>query len=99
MSVQDQNLVGTDDATLLDICTGEDRALVTLDRGMGRSLRLSTKPNAGVAILELGGRPSHDLLLERVRQLAGLLDIHELAGALWIVEPHRVRMHNPKDRN
>jgi predicted nuclease of predicted toxin-antitoxin system len=95
MTVRDQKLEGSGDATLLDICSGEGRALVTLDRGMGRSLHLSEKIGPGVAVLELGGRPSHDALLDRIRQLAMLLERHELAGAFWVVEPHRVRMHKP----
>jgi predicted nuclease of predicted toxin-antitoxin system len=81
MIVRDQKLEGTDDAILLDICTGEARALITLDRGMGRSLHLSAKPGPGVAVLELGSKPSHDTLLQRIRQLAFLLEKHDLRGA------------------
>jgi predicted nuclease of predicted toxin-antitoxin system len=43
MTVRDQKLEGTDDAVLLDICTGEERALITLDRGMGRFSALIQK--------------------------------------------------------
>jgi predicted nuclease of predicted toxin-antitoxin system len=97
-TVREQNLEGAADPVLLDVCAQEGRALVTLDRGIGRSLHFSKKPNAGVAVLELGNRPSHGALLERTRQLARLLETQDLMGSVWVVEPHRVRIRQPPER-
>jgi len=47
----------------------------------------------GVVVLDIGAPQRRDLLLARLHQLAGLLENHELAGSVWILEAHRVRMH------
>jgi hypothetical protein len=36
-------------------------------------------------------------LLARIRDLLAALDVHELKGALWIIEPGRVRIHDRRD--
>jgi predicted nuclease of predicted toxin-antitoxin system len=92
-TVREQHLEGQPDQTIYDVCAREGRALVTLDRGIGQLQRFSEGSGPGVAVLDLGNRPTHQAMLERVRQLAGLLEEHSLEGALWIVEPHRVRIH------
>lgn len=92
-TVRDQNLQGADDTTIFHVCAREGRALVTLDHDFGQVLRFPPELGAGVAILELGSRPSHEALLGRLRDLLAVLDHHPLTGALWIVEPGRVRIH------
>jgi hypothetical protein len=46
-------------------------------------------------VLELGGRASLAALLDRLRSLLATLELHPLAGRLWIIEPGRARMHLP----
>jgi predicted nuclease of predicted toxin-antitoxin system len=92
-TVREQNLEGESDRTIFDVCQQEARALVSLDRGIGQLQRFSAAESPGVVILELGTPANHDALLSRVRQLIVLLENHDLAGSLWIIEPHRVRMH------
>jgi predicted nuclease of predicted toxin-antitoxin system len=92
-TVREQQLEGQPDQMIYDVCAREGRALVTLDRGIGQLQRFSEGGGPGVAVLDLGDRPTHQAMLERVRQLAVLMEQHSLEGALWIVEPHRVRIH------
>lgn len=96
-SVHEQGLLGIADGALFEVCKREARALVTLDRDFGQTLRYPLAKSPGVAILELGSRPSKAALNERLRELAVLLRTGNLAGFLWIVEPRRVRIHLPPD--
>jgi predicted nuclease of predicted toxin-antitoxin system len=92
-TVRDQNLQGTKDETLFDVCAGEGRALVTLDRDFGQVLRFPPEKSAGIVVLELGPSPSLQNLYERLHGLLAVLDTQILPCALWIVEPGRVRIH------
>jgi len=50
-------------------------------------------------ILEPGPRTTPQRLLDRVRELLAILDVHELKGSLWIVEPGRVRIHERRSNH
>ena len=47
---------------------------------------------AGIAVLRLPRKPSHEDLLNAVRTLAAGLEREELAGKLWIIEAGRIRV-------
>jgi predicted nuclease of predicted toxin-antitoxin system len=93
MTVRDQNLQGAKDEVLFDVCAGENRALITLDHDFGHVLRFPPERTAGIVVLELGARATHQSLLDRLSGFLEALETQALAGRLWIVEPHRVRIH------
>lgn len=91
MTVVEQGLGGRDDLAIHRICRSEGRAILTLDRGFGDPRRHPTAGGPGVIVLR---PPSQDraVTLDLVRLLIAHLDRHQLEGALWIVEPGRIRM-------
>ena len=95
VTVADQGLAGAEDQRLYAVCTAEDRALVTLDHDFGQVLRFPPEATKGVVVLELPSRPTPESLLERIREFLLVLPIQRLEGRLWIVEPGRVRIHQP----
>jgi predicted nuclease of predicted toxin-antitoxin system len=97
VTVASEGLRGTADETLFEVCMRESRALVTLDRDFGQVLRYPPAATAGIVVLEIGPRATHAGLLDRVRELLTLLDARSPGGALWIVEPGRLRIHLPAD--
>jgi predicted nuclease of predicted toxin-antitoxin system len=97
VTVVSQGLRGVADETLFEVCTAESRALVTLDRDFGQVLRYPPAASAGIVVLEIGPRATHAALLDRVRELLTVLRTRSPSGALWIVEPGRVRIHLPAD--
>jgi predicted nuclease of predicted toxin-antitoxin system len=99
VSVASQGLGGAPDETLFEVCKREGRALVTLDRDFGQVLRYPPEASAGMVVLEIGPRPTHAALLDRVRELVVLLNARSPEGALWIVEPGRLRIHLPSDKD
>ena len=97
VTVVSQGLRGVADETLFQVCKHEGRALVTLDRDFGQVLRYPPAASAGIVVLEIGRRATHAALLDRVRELVILLNTRSPEGALWIVEPGRLRIHLASD--
>jgi predicted nuclease of predicted toxin-antitoxin system len=93
MTARDQNLGGAADERLFEVCASEGRALVTLDHDFGQVTRFSPETGAGVIILEVGRRATVESVLARMRDFLAVLETRSVAGALWIVEPGRVRIH------
>jgi predicted nuclease of predicted toxin-antitoxin system len=93
MTVRDQGLGGATDESLFAACASEGRTLVTLDHDFGQVPRFPPEEGAGVIILEIGRRVTAQVILDRMRDFLTLVTTHSLTGALWIVEPGRVRIH------
>ena len=93
ITVRLQGLEGATDEVLFTKCVEEARALITLDHDFGQVLRFEPSITRGIVILELGPHASLRSMLERIRELARMFELHPLAGNLWIVEPGRVRIH------
>ena len=99
VTVASQGLRGAADERLFEVCMGESRALVTLDRDFGQVLRYPPAATAGIVVLEIGPRATHAALLDRVRELLTVLNTRSPEGALWIIEPGRLRIHLPPDES
>jgi predicted nuclease of predicted toxin-antitoxin system len=93
MTVREQDLRGAADEELFKVCAAERRVLITLDHDFGHVLRFPPEQSAGVVILEVGPRSTLHAILGRLRDLLAVLQGQSVAGALWIVEPGRVRIH------
>jgi predicted nuclease of predicted toxin-antitoxin system len=93
MTVREQNLRGVADEQLFKVCAAERRLLITLDRDFGHVLRFPPGQSAGIVILELGPRATLHAILGRLRDFLAVLQGQSVSGALWIVEPGRVRIH------
>jgi hypothetical protein len=76
-----------------EVCAAEGRALVTLDRDFGEVLRFPPEKSAGIIILDIGPRTTVQGIIDRLRDFLAVVEITPVAGALWIVEPGRVRIH------
>jgi predicted nuclease of predicted toxin-antitoxin system len=92
-TVRGEGLGGAADDALFAKCREEGRALITLDHDFGHVLRFPPEDGPGIVILEPGPRATLGRLLDRIRELLAVLAMHELTGALWIIEPGRVRIH------
>ncbi len=93
MTVREQDLQGAADQRLFEICVTERRALITLDHDFGQVLRFPPDQGAGLIILEPGPRLTPRSLLERIRDFIVIAETRSPVGALWVVEPGRVRIH------
>lgn len=90
-TVRDEMLGGSPDPNLEAACIREGRALVTLDLGFGDIRTYPPASTPGLLVL----RPRSQFkgrALALVRRILGLLATEPLAGKLWVVEEHRVRI-------
>jgi len=93
MTVRDQQLQGASDESLFSVCGGEGRILITLDHDFGQVLRFPRETNSG----EPGPRLAPQAVLTPLQQFLVLAEIRSPVGALWIVEPGRIRVHLDRD--
>ncbi|MFO1434135.1 MAG: DUF5615 family PIN-like protein [Candidatus Competibacteraceae bacterium] len=93
LTVAEQRLAGQPDANIARICQAEQRTLVTLDLDFSDIRRYPPAEYAGFIVL----RPhtqSTPAVLQLLQRVLPLLDHESLAGALWIVDEHRVRIRS-----
>jgi predicted nuclease of predicted toxin-antitoxin system len=93
-SVREEGLGGTTDEALYGTCRSEQRVLITLDLDFSDPLRFPPEGTGGIMVL---GPRRNTLALIRETLVAALpaLKRERLEGALWIVEPGRIRAHTP----
>lgn len=96
-TVASQQLWGSPDFRIIEVCREEQRALVTLDLDFGNPLVFDPRRYPGIAVFRLPRRPTPAHLSEAVETLIGALNTRELAGNLWIVERARIREYQPDE--
>ncbi len=95
-TVQDEGLSGCQDETLYRVCRDSRQVLVTLDLDFSNSLRYPPEPTEGIVIVRIP-RPVLSLVRQTLLSALPMLKSGPLKGALWIVEPGRIRIHEPKE--
>lgn len=94
-TVCSEKLTGCTDESLINVCSAEQRGLVTLDLDFANPFRYPPATFAGIAVLRLPHAPSTGDLDLCIARLANMLRSEDLAGQLWIVERDRVRQYLP----
>ena len=91
LTVTEQGLNGQPDARVAEACQAEQRALVTLDLDFADIRRYPPSDYANIIVLRpvIQSIPS---ILRLLRRVLPLLAQQPLAGVLWMVDEHRVRM-------
>jgi predicted RNase H-like HicB family nuclease len=79
------------DEDLIATCRRERRCLVTLDLDFSNPLLFKPSEYAGIAVLRLPRKPSHDDLLAAVQTLIGGLAQGNIDGRLSIVQKGRIK--------
>jgi predicted nuclease of predicted toxin-antitoxin system len=86
-----EGLGGVGDSQVTAVCRREQRALLTLDRGLGDIRAYPPADYSGIVVLRTRNQEI-DTLLTLVRRLIALLATRPLVGSLWIVDDRRVRI-------
>ncbi len=95
MTVRDQGLTSAPDEELIDICTSENRVLVTSDRGFGNRLKYNPSSYAGIVVIRLSSRSTFDDWREAIDTLIAGLEATDVAGKLWIIQKGNIREFLP----
>ncbi len=91
LSVMDQQLAGHPDEDVAAACQAEQRALVTLDLDFSDIRSYPPEDYEGIIVL----RPvlqTISSILRLTTRAVSLVDTESLAGRLWIVDEHQVRI-------
>ena len=95
-SVLAEGLGGAKDDVIYETCKALGRTLVTLDLDFSNPLRFPPSDTEGIIVV----RPPRPLLKAiRVTLMSVLPELKSLPikGKLWIVEPGRIRVHDPDE--
>jgi predicted nuclease of predicted toxin-antitoxin system len=92
LTVFDQGLRGRGDHDIADVCRFENRVLLSLDLDFSNILMFPPENYPGLIVLRLRkkGRAAVRRIVTRVMDH---LNKEPLAGRLWIVDEHRIRIH------
>ncbi len=95
--VREQGLGGAVDTRVLEAAVSEGRILVTTDHDFGNVLIYPPNQTSGIAIMNPPGRASRSLLQSLAETLLTAVEQEAIRGKLWIVEPSRIREHEPQE--
>jgi len=93
LTVFDQGLRGRGDYDIADICRSEIRVLLSLDLDFSNILMFPPENYSGLIVLRLRKR-GRTAVRHVVTRVMGHLNKEPLAGRLWIVDEHRIRIHH-----
>ena len=90
-TVVEQRMGGKSDTQISQACRRETRVLVTLDLDFSDIRAHPPSDHPGIIVLRLG-RQDKSLVLQVTKRLIPLLENEPLAGRLWIVDEHGLRV-------
>ena len=94
--VEEEGLKGASDPAIAQAANSEGRCLITLDLGFANVLAFPPSEYSGLIVLRHPS-PTRRRLLDLVRQVSRLVQSRDPTGQLWIVEPGRLRVHEPAE--
>ena len=91
VTIVDEELGGSDDPEIRDVCDAEGRILVTFDRGFSNIRAYAPDEHPGFIVFRLRSQDKPHVLVVSVRLIAALRE-HDLQRELWIVDESRIRI-------
>lgn len=94
-SVRDEGLSGHSDPAIYSAIRSSRRVLVTLDMDFANPFHFPPEGTEGIVVVRVP-RPLLSLIRSTIRGALPALKSGGVRGALWIVEPGRIRVHDPE---
>jgi len=91
ITVVDQNLSGEDDAVVIDICSREERTLVTLDLDFADIRNYPPQKFPGIMVFRVQ-RQDKNLLVTILKRVIPMIESEPVKRHLWIIEETHVRI-------
>ncbi len=95
-TVRDEQLSGSPDEVIYEICRNSARTLITLDLDFASPFRFPPEGTAGIVVIR-PPRPVLSAIKATLQSVLGELTSKPLTGTLWIVEPGRIRVYDPHE--
>jgi len=96
-TVHQQGISGCSDRVLFDICRDEGRCLITMDLDFSDVTRFPPALSSGIAVFRFPKGSTLPMVEQLVRQYLKALAHIPCREHLCIVEPGRIRLHQPAD--
>ena len=93
-TVQSEGLAGSNDDTVYGTCCANGRVLLTLDLDFTNPFRFPPDKTEGIIVIRLRRQVLSAIQATLISALPQL-KTETLKGMLWIVEPGRIRVHDP----
>ena len=90
-TVKEQQLKGTKDSVLINLCKQENRALVTLDIDFSDITTYPPEEYAGIIVLRVGSQSKYHVA-DVFQHAIPIIDLEPLQQHLWIVEENVIRI-------
>ena len=95
-TVNDQQLQGTKDTILIDVCRSEHRVLITLDTDFSDIRAYPPEEFTGIIVLRVRSQAKNHII-KVFRSIMPLIGREPLIQHLWIVEETKVRIRGKDD--
>ena len=95
-TVNEQQLQGTRDPLLMDVCKSEGRVLVTLDTDFSDIKAYPPQEFSGIIVLRVGSQAKQHVI-KVFQRIIPLVQQEPLNQHLWIVEETKVRIRGKDD--
>lgn len=92
-TVYGEEMSGAADERIYEACIREGRTLITLDLDFSNPFRFPPEPTEGIVVVR-PARPTLPMIRATLLSALPELESRSLDGALWIVEPGRVRVYD-----
>lgn len=99
-TVRDQDLCGTPDDTLIEVCRAEQRVLITLDMDFSNPIHFPPARYAGIVVIRTKPPVSTDQLFRELLCFTKASKAYDtLHGQLWVIFKESIRAYapNPED--
>jgi len=93
-TVAEESLQGAEDEVVAEVCQKEERCLITADLDFAQILDYPPEKYVGLIVLR-HPHPTLAGMARLIRQIVAALPNESPVGRLWIVEPGRIRIHEP----
>jgi len=97
-TVAEEGLRGATDDVIAAACLSEQLCLITAHLDFAQILDYSPEKYAGLIVLR-HPHPTLAGMVGLIRQIVAALPNESPVGRLWIVEPGRIRIHDPRPEN
>jgi len=86
-----EGLCSASDEILIEVCRGERRTLVSLDKDFSSILRFPPALYAGIVVLRLPEPLTPSAIEDALRRFLTASTDVDFSGRLWIIDAHRIR--------
>lgn len=94
-SVLAQEISGTDDDNLYQLCLSEERTIVTFDLDFANIIRYPADKTQGIIVCRLRRKINLEDIRTLCKTLVKIISENDLAGNLFIIEEGKVRVRKP----